>query len=124
MIRLGIVGYRNFTDYVSLKAAVLKVLQEWNIELTNVKYIVSGGAIGTDILAEKFAKEFNIPTLIYKPEYNLYHGKAPLLRNTTIVENLTHLIAFPSVNGKGTQDTIKKAINKAIPIKVLYIDKK
>ena len=38
MIRLGIVGYRNFTDYVSLKAAVLKVLQEWDIELTNVKY--------------------------------------------------------------------------------------
>lgn len=75
-------------------------------------------------MTEKFAKEFNIPTLIYKPEYNLYHDKAPLLRNTTIVENSTHLIAFPSVNGRGTQDTIKKAIDKNIPIKVLYIDNK
>ena len=45
---LGIVGSRNFKDYISFKAATLKVLKEWNWELENVEGIVSGGALGTD----------------------------------------------------------------------------
>jgi len=121
-MNLGIVGSRNFTNYESFKKAVFKVLTEWNIELKDIKNIVSGGAKGADTLAEKFSKEYEINMIVYKPNWNLYGKKAGILRNTDIVENSTQMIAFPSRYGKGTQDTIRKARNKKIPIKVLYID--
>jgi len=121
-MNLGIVGSRNFTDYESFKNAIFKVLQGWNIELKDVENIVSGGAKGADTLAEKFAKEYDINMNVYKPNWNLYGKKAGIIRNTDIVENSTHMIAFPSRYGKGTQDSITKAKNKKIPIKVLYIN--
>ena len=121
-MNLGIVGSRNFTDYNSFKRAVFKVLEEWNIELKNIENIVSGGAKGADTLGEKFSKKYGLNIIIYKPNWNLHGKKAGILRNTDIVEKSTHMIAFPSKYGKGTQDSIRKAENKKIPIKVLYID--
>ena len=140
-MKLAIVGSRNFTDYENFKLAVMKVLQEWNITLHEIvsgrnitldeivsgrnitlDEIVSGGAKGADSLAERFSKEFQIKTVIYRPDWNLYGKRAGILRNSDIVEHSTHMIAFPSRNGKGTQDSIRKAREKQIPVKVLYID--
>ena len=121
-MNLGIVGSRNFTDYVSFKKAIFKVLTEWNIELKDLESIVSGGCKGADTLAENFSKEYNINMIVYKPNWNLYGKKAGIIRNTDIVEISTHMIAFPSRYGKGTQDSIRKSEIKKISIKVLYID--
>jgi hypothetical protein len=50
-------------------------------------------------------------------------GKYKFLeRNTKIVENSTHYIAFPSRSGSGTQDTIRKAQKKGLKGFVIYID--
>lgn len=125
MIRLGIVGSRNFEDYELFKRAVLKTLSMWNINISNISYIISGGAKGTDTLAERFAGEYGIKPLIFKPEYWKYPKnprRAPLERNTTIVENSHYIIAFPSRTGSGTQDSISKAKSRNIPTQVLYID--
>jgi len=120
-MKLGIVGSRDFNDYRSLKAAVLKILEEWKVEIKQIECIISGGAKGADTLAELFAKEYNIPIIVYLPEYNLHGNSAPLKRNTSIVNSSTHLIAFPSQTSRGTLDTINKAISKGIPRKILYI---
>jgi hypothetical protein len=61
-------------------------------------------------LGEAWAKEHSIPTLILKPEYQKYGNIAPLLRNTDIINECTHLLAFPHKSGSGTQDAIRKAM--------------
>lgn len=45
------------------------------------------------------------------------------MRNTDIVNECTHMIAFPSVNGKGTQDSIGKAKENDKVIEVFEYDK-
>ena len=125
MINLGLIGSREFVDYRVFKAAVLKVLEEWNIQLRQISHIVSGGSKGADTLAERFADEFNIRKEIYpvtKEAYALYGKSAPLRRNHLIVQNSTHLIAFPSHKGAGTQHSINIAKEKGIPMKILFID--
>ena len=122
---LGIVGSRNFKDYISFKSGILKVLKEWNIKTENVEGIVSGGALGTDKMAEQFADEFGIKKYIFpvtKGAYKLYGRAAPLKRNEDIINLSTHLIAFPSKSGSGTQHSISLANKKGILMKVLFID--
>ena len=53
MIRLGIVGGRNYTDYESFKIHLCKTLKNWNLTIANVETVVSGGAKGADSLAER-----------------------------------------------------------------------
>jgi len=123
MIKIGIVGSRNFYDYQSFKLAIFKILDEWKIKLEDISCIVSGGARGTDKMAEDFADEFSLKKEIYpvtKEDYQRYGKKAPLIRNASIVSSSTHLIAFPSRTGSGTQHSISLA--QKIPKKILYID--
>jgi hypothetical protein len=117
---LGIVGSRNFHDYELFKEVVLKI-----VDIIKVKCIISGGALGTDTLAEKLADEYKIEKQIFnvtKEDWKKYGKSAGPRRNTLIVENSEFIIAFPSKYGKGTQDTIRKAKEKRIPTKILYID--
>ncbi len=71
--------------------------------------IISGGANGIDKLAEKYAKENNIPTLIIEPEYSKYRKNAPLVRNKKIVESADLIIAFWDGISNGTKDVINQA---------------
>jgi len=71
------------------------------------------GATGADTIGEKWAAAHNIPTQIFKPEWRnangVYDKAAGVKRNSDIVNACTHMIAFPSDEGKGTQDSIRKA---------------
>jgi hypothetical protein len=64
-------------------------------------------------MGEKWAKDRQIPTVIYKPKWRnaqgVYDNAAGIKRNTDIVNACTHMVAFPSDEGKGTQDSIRKA---------------
>jgi len=122
MMNLGIVGSRNYNDYENFKMVVIKVLELWRFKIEDVSNIVSGGSLGVDTLAEKFAEEFQINKIIHPADWNKNKRGAGVIRNTYIVNDSTHMIAFPSHFGKGTQDSIKKAEKKKIPIKILYID--
>ena len=121
-MKLGLVGSRNFHNYESFKTAILKTLISWEKEIVDIQLIVSGGASGADSLAEYFADEYKIPIKIFYPDWRCYGKRAGILRNSDIVNSSTHLIAFPSREGKGTQDSISKALKRKIPVKVLYID--
>lgn len=71
--------------------------------------VVSGGARGADTLGEKWARSKNIPVTIYKPDW-IKHGKAAgPIRNRDIIERATHVLAFPSRKGKGTQHSLSLA---------------
>lgn len=61
-MKVAIVGSRNFNNYDLLKQTIEKLD-------FSVTQIISGGAKGADSLAEQWAKEFNIPIIIHKPEW-------------------------------------------------------
>lgn len=108
-MNIAVVGSRTFTDY-QLLATTLK---EYDI-----KQLISGGAIGADKLAEQYAKEHNIPIVVYKPEWNKYGKIAGLLRNTDIIKDADIVIAFWNGISTGTKDSINKAkeMNKQLRI--------
>ncbi len=108
-MNVAIVGSRN------LNIEIEKYIPE---ETTS---IISGGADGIDRLAEKYADSYNIPKLIFKPEYNLYGRSAPLIRNRLIVDNADLIVAIWDGKSRGTKFTIDYALKKNKKI-IVYIN--
>ena len=121
-MHLAIVGSRNYKDYSDCVDKINKTLLEWNIDIKNIDSCVSGGAQGADTLAERWAKENNIRPDIKRPDWNAHGKAAGIIRNTDIVNACTHIIAFPSKSGRGTQDSIRKALKLKKVVKEFYID--
>jgi len=117
-INLAIVGSRNFNDY----KLFCKHVDNWIKENGVPDELVSGGAYGADSLCQKYADEFLIPIKVFPAQWNKYGKGAGPLRNTLIVEHATRMLAFPSRKGSGTQDSIRKAKEKNINVKVIYSD--
>jgi hypothetical protein len=114
-MKLAIVGSREFTDYNLLEKTIL---QKYN----NIEAIVSGGAIGTDKLAERFANKHGIPTIIHKPDWKTYGKSAGYIRNKLIVDDCDEVIAFWLNQSKGTKLTIDIAKEKGKPCEAIVID--
>lgn len=105
---LAIVGSRNFTDVQFMRAAIKKFINKHG----PFNKIVSGSATGADTFAEVVAAEANIPFKVFPALWTQHGKRAGPMRNTLIVERATHVIAFPTINGRGTWDTIYKAQKK------------
>lgn len=73
--------------------------QRYNLSVV----IVSGGAIGVDLWAEKKARQQGMRLEVYVPK----KGQLPLGRNTTIAEKADVCLALPG-SGGGARDTIRK----------------
>lgn len=115
--RMGVVGYRDCTDYELIK----KELDYFNSR-RKIDLIVSGGARGVDKLGERWADESGVPKLIFYPDFRM--GKRGYaVRNQQIVDHSTHILAFPSNKGKGTQMTIGMARKKTnLKLKIVDLD--
>lgn len=74
----------------------------------NISEIITGGAIGVDKIAEKWAKERGVRCTIIRPT-NPAIKYDYLKRNEKIVENADCLIAFWDGKSKGTYYTINYA---------------
>ncbi len=104
-MRLAIVGTR--------KPSV--TYQEWEkllldkINPDDIQTVISGGAKGVDSYAKLFAARHHKPYMEFLPQYASYGRSATLKRNTQIVEDASIVIAFPSVDSKGTNHSIREA---------------
>jgi len=120
---ISIIGSRDFNDYDLFK----KIINEEVI----ITKIISGGAKGTDTLAEKYALENNIkfekllpnwnnldePCIIkYHSDGKSYNALAGINRNTEIIEKSEKIIIFWDGTSKGTKDSLEKAkkLNKKL----------
>lgn len=112
-MNIGVVGGRDFNDYESMEQVLFSV-----VEPTDDK-IISGGAAGADTLAERFAKENNIPTKIYKADWKNLGKSAGILRNRDIIAQSDYIVAFWDGKSKGTKDTIDKAFEKGVAVLVI-----
>jgi hypothetical protein len=103
-MKLAIIGSRTFNDY--------KLLCEKLNNINSIKkitLIVSGGANGADKLGEKYAKENNILTKIFLPDWKNFGKKAGYLRNIDIINESDCVIVFWDGVSKGTQHSINLA---------------
>lgn len=119
MIALGIVGSRNFVDYIFFNEKV----NEWITNYGKPDKIISGGALGIDTLAEKYAKEKNIPFVCFPADWKKYGKSAGPKRNAQIINSSTHLIAFPGPQSTGTLNSIKLAQIKKINTTIINVSK-
>lgn len=112
---IGIVGSRFFDQYELMKEK-MNTLVDTHGPPT---HIVSGGAKGADLLAERWAKENGYHMIVHPADWNKHGRRAGYLRNVKIVEDADRVVAFPSKTGRGTQLTINLAAEKGIPVDII-----
>ncbi len=115
MYKLAIVGSRRFHDYDLMK----KILDPY---LKQIKHIISGGAMGADTLAQRYAKDNGLAIKIYYPDWEKHGKAAGVIRNTCIVAECDGMLAFAYPDSKGTRDSVKKAIRKRVDVVVIELE--
>jgi|MudIll2142460700_1097286.scaffolds.fasta_scaffold00548_8 aspartate aminotransferase-like enzyme len=105
-MKLAVVGSRSFKDNLQARIVAQDIIRNrlFNGKITT---IISGGANGPDKWAEEVAKQFNIETIIYKPEWKTYGKSAGMRRNVDIISASDHVLIFWDEKSKGTAHDIK-----------------
>jgi hypothetical protein len=100
-MKLAIVGSRDFDDY-----ELVDKLCAHLVERFDVNAIVSGGAKGADKLGERFARQYGLDMIVFKPDWQQFGKRAGYLRNVDIIEASNIVIAFWDGQSKGTKHSI------------------
>ena len=107
-MKLAIVGSRVLTN-VTLDQYVPEGTEE----------IVSGGAVGVDFCAAKYAKVHGLALTEFLPQYKRYGRAAPIIRNKEIVDYVDKIIIFWNGTSKGTLAVIKYARQVGKPFEII-----
>lgn len=108
---IGVVGSRAFKNYAQIE----RVLKE---QLVYGDVLVSGGAVGVDSMAQRYAKENGLEITIIYPDYGNFGKGATFARNKLISERSDLVFAFyaeGSFQQGGTSNTIKWARELGVP---------
>lgn len=108
MFYLLIVGSRSFEDYSKLSSVCDKLLSNYS-EVT----IVSGGAVGADSLAERYASERGYGLVVFPVDWACGKG-AGFARNRTMHQYISKFphrgcVAFWDGKSKGTTHSFELA---------------
>lgn len=108
--RIGITGSRRWTNVDQIHDVLGRALGYYG----GFEYVVHGGAIGADSIADLWARRVPIPVIVHEPDYAKFGSEvAPLMRNRLIVNECDVLLAFRSFGlSNGTDFTIKFAEQK------------
>lgn len=106
MIQIGVVGSRGFDNFDLLTSILNFLIEDYESTI-----IVSGGAKGADSMAEIYASEMKLSTLIYEADWERFGKRAGFIRNKLIVDNSDFIVAFWDGKSKGTKHTIDLATN-------------
>jgi hypothetical protein len=105
-VHLAVVGSRAFTN----QEVVFYFLEAYHQVFGDNLTIVSGGCpSGPDHFAELFAKQNNVPIILYPADWDIHGKAAGFIRNSDIVNRCDEVIAFWDRKSNGTRDTIRKA---------------
>lgn len=113
--RIAVVGSRKFSNYEQLS-------RELDSRYTEGDWLISGGALGADSMAQRYAKENGLPILIIYPRWRpngRYDAGAGFKRNKQIVENADIVLAFYQkghFQEGGTANTAAWARNLEVPL--------
>jgi len=133
-ISLGITGARKKNGklwtgdehYNEFKTALL----EWIATNGMPDKMISGGAVGADTHARRFAEEHDIEFVEHLPYKHLRSPQKFYRRNEDIVNDSTHIVAFPSdIYGRdweytrgGTQWTMRYAMKQGVEMHIFWVE--
>lgn len=100
--RIAVVGSRAFKNWNQLKTVLDDLLEEDD-------EIVSGGALGVDSMAQRYAKETGHNIKIYYPKYARFGKPATFIRNKDIVADSHVVVAFYAKGKFGSGGTANSA---------------
>ncbi len=112
-MRTAIVGSR------SLKEDCYTIIQ--NNVPPGTSEIISGGALGVDRLAERYADEQGLPMIVIRPDYKTYDRMAPLIRNSQIVAESDFTLVLWDGKSRGSLNVIMTCIRTNKPFKVMLV---
>lgn len=104
-MKLLIAGSRSIINYNIIEKYVNKCRQSLIPEHI-ITHIISGHAIGVDQLGEMYAKEHNIPIVIFKPDWGKFGKPAGFIRNKEMVNYCDIGIIFWDGKSSGTKHTL------------------
>ncbi len=99
-MKFAIVGSRDFNDYKYMKSV---------LDYMPVTHIISGGAIGADLLARRYARENDIAYTEYPAYWEKQGKQAGAIRNNKMVKDCDEVIAFWDGRSPGTRITVNMA---------------
>ncbi|MCP3659047.1 MAG: DUF2493 domain-containing protein [Bacteroidetes bacterium] len=106
----AVIGSRSFSDF-ALLSRVCRSL--------GVSSVVSGGASGADSLAARFASSSGLPLRVFRPDYERFGRRAPLVRNWQIVRSGSQVVAFWDGSSRGCAHALSCARRLDIPCSVV-----
>ena len=77
------------------------------IDPSHVGCVVTGGAAGTDSIAEQWAKRHKIEWVCYLPQWDVYGKRAGFVRNEEMINFADVLISFWDGQSRGTLHAIE-----------------
>lgn len=108
-------GGREYQNY-DILANTLSDIRGKHPDMT----LISGGARGADSLAEIYCQTNNVKCTVLKADWAKYGKGAGAIRNTQLLNlNPDLVIAFWDGKSKGTADSIKKAKQKGIEVRII-----
>jgi len=110
-MKYAVIGSRNFKDWFYFCQIMPQFIPET---------IISGGAIGADSFAAKYAKMKNIPLVEFIPDWEKHGKSAGFKRNVLIVSAADEVIAFWDGKSAGTRHSIDIAKNQGKKVHVFW----
>lgn len=114
-MKLIIAGGRDFQDYDLLEKeckifiAEQTFLKDGNVLGLNASdiTIISGKALGADLLGERFASKYGFEILEFPADWDSHGKAAGPIRNAEMAKNATHCICFWDGSSRGTKNMIE-----------------
>lgn len=115
IVSLGIIG----TNKLNKKDVIFNYIDNWIKINGKPDTIVSGDNIFE--IAREYAYKNNINYIEYFPDWTNLNNYASIICNQKIIDNCTHIIAFPCNKNIGTYNIIHMAKLKTIPVETYYL---